>query len=157
MARVLLAEVRVPETSDLHTPCTHSRPALSRHSISAHPDFVCQGDYHCSGSDTLLGSASVGASIFILLLIGWVVGAACGALFHHLWASKRRVQEVGRLAGRALPRPCICAALPAEQGAMPCCQPRWGLLRAPPAPAQCCSLTRARPAASLERSDHRRS
>ena len=37
---------------------------------------ILQDTHHCSGSDTLLGSANVGASIFILLLLGFVGGSA---------------------------------------------------------------------------------
>ena len=35
--------------------------------------------YHCSGSDTVVGSANVSSSIFAMLLVGWLVGMAMGA------------------------------------------------------------------------------
>ena len=48
--------------------------------------------YHCSGSDTLLGSANVGASIFILLLLGFVAGAGSTALVFYI--RNRRKQQL---------------------------------------------------------------
>ena len=55
-----------------------------------------QEPYHCHGGDTLLGSASVGASIFLLLLLGWVVGTLLTtALF--LLRDRRRARREARL------------------------------------------------------------
>lgn len=48
--------------------------------------------YHCSGSDTLLGSANVAASIFILLLLGFVGGIGVTALF--VWVRERRQRRL---------------------------------------------------------------
>ena len=38
---------------------------------------------HCSGDDTLMGSAPVWASVIILLVIGFVVGLMIGVLVMH--------------------------------------------------------------------------
>ena len=38
---------------------------------------------HCSGDDTLMGSAPVWASVIILLVIGFVVGLMVGVLLMH--------------------------------------------------------------------------
>ena len=48
-------------------------------------------EHHCSGSDTLLGSANVGASIFILLLLGFVVGFASSQCF--VWIRRRKQRK----------------------------------------------------------------
>ncbi|KAL6778040.1 hypothetical protein ACKKBG_A16675 [Auxenochlorella protothecoides x Auxenochlorella symbiontica] len=52
---------------------------------------LLQDDYHCSGSDTLLGSANVGASIFILLLVGCIFGAVSTSL-SMLWWGRRKAR-----------------------------------------------------------------
>lgn len=46
--------------------------------------------HHCSGSDTLLGSANVAASIFILLLLGFVGGIFISVLFVWFKQGKQR-------------------------------------------------------------------
>mmetsp|Transcript_10796 Transcript_10796/g.21455 ORF Transcript_10796/g.21455 Transcript_10796/m.21455 type:complete len:321 (+) Transcript_10796:283-1245(+) len=48
-------------------------------------------EYHCSGSDTLLGSANVGASIFILLLLGFVFGFGSSQCF--VWIRRRKQRK----------------------------------------------------------------
>jgi hypothetical protein len=47
---------------------------------------------HCSGSDTLLGSANVGASIFILLLLGYIAGI--GSSVGWWWWRKRKSRKI---------------------------------------------------------------
>ena len=69
----------------------------------------CFQSYHCSGSDTLLGSASVGASIFILLFVGFVVGFALSWLIWWRRQQRRDKLEVRGLVpwpGSTGPRPC---------------------------------------------------
>ena len=47
---------------------------------------------HCSGSDTLLGSANVGASIFILLLLGYVAGIGSSVIWW--WWRQRKSRKI---------------------------------------------------------------
>ena len=48
--------------------------------------------YHCSGSDTLLGSANVAASIFILLLLGFVGGVSMTVML--VWFNQRKQRKL---------------------------------------------------------------
>jgi hypothetical protein len=48
----------------------------------------CLQAYHCSGSDTVLGSVNVGGSVVILLLIGFVVGF--GLAWFIFWRRQRK-------------------------------------------------------------------
>jgi hypothetical protein len=52
---------------------------------------ILQDTHHCSGSDTLLGSANVGASIFILLLLGFVGGSALTLLI--VWVRQKKQRK----------------------------------------------------------------
>ena len=35
--------------------------------------------HHCTGSDTVVGSANVSSSIFAMLFVGWLIGLAMGS------------------------------------------------------------------------------
>lgn len=48
--------------------------------------------HHCSGSDTLLGSANVSASIFILLLLGFVGGVCMTSVF--VWFKQKKQRRI---------------------------------------------------------------
>ena len=88
--------------------------------------------YHCSGSDTLLGSANVGASIFILLLIGFVVGFALAWLVFWRRQRKQVLLEVRRTRERRRRRPAQGPpALPTPTPTNECHPPP-----APPLPSQ---------------------
>eukprot|EP00890_Picochlorum_soloecismus_P001978 jgi/Picsp_1/2781/NSC_01008-R1_---NA--- len=47
---------------------------------------------HCSGSDTLLGSANVGASIFILLMLGYIAGIGSSVIWW--WWRQRKTRAI---------------------------------------------------------------
>ncbi len=50
--------------------------------------------HHCTGSDTVVGSANVSSSIFAMLFVGWLVGLAMGSGLV-LYLRRRRSYRTG--------------------------------------------------------------